>query len=66
MDRFNAIPGGAMNARTLALRKVDVLDVNCTARLLFSDFCEVRIEVTTAELHRVWLIASGVVQNTLL
>lgn len=37
MNSFNANLGGAMNARTLPLCKVDVLDVNCTARL-YSDF----------------------------
>lgn len=51
MSSFKAILGGAMNARTLTLRKVDVLGVNCTARL-YSDFGEAKIEVTTTELYR--------------
>jgi len=39
MSNFNSTPGGAMNASENT--DVDVLDVNCTARL-YSDFCEAR------------------------
>jgi len=48
-----------MRARTLTLRKVGVLNVNCTASL-YSDFCEASLEVTAAEFFRVWLMASAV------